>query len=226
VLLFVWRGLPETLARPNPQALQLAGLLRNFGTVLVHPGFRAWTLLVTATYGGLFTVLSASAFAYIEVLGLSAAQYGLAMASGSLAYLLGTLACQRWLRRHGLLGAVRRGAWFTLAGGVGMALCALTPWASIPLLLGSQWFFAFGHGIHQPCGQTGAVGPFPHMAGVASALAGCILALGAFAIGLWLGQALDGTLRPMALGVAFWSFCTAVIAWTLVQRHGTPTHPR
>jgi DHA1 family bicyclomycin/chloramphenicol resistance-like MFS transporter len=58
------------------------------------------------------------------------------------------------------------------------------------------------------------------MAGVASALAGCLLALTAFAVGLWLGQAIDGTLRPMALGVAFWGSITAVVAWTLVQRHG------
>jgi DHA1 family bicyclomycin/chloramphenicol resistance-like MFS transporter len=89
-------------------------------------------------------------------------------------------------------------------------------------VLGSQWLYAFGHGIHQPCGQTGAVGPFPQMAGVASALAGCLLALTAFAVGLWLGQAMDGTLRPMALGVAFWGGITAVVAWTLVQRHGAP----
>jgi DHA1 family bicyclomycin/chloramphenicol resistance-like MFS transporter len=60
------------------------------------------------------------------------------------------------------------------------------------------------------------------MAGVASALAGCLLALTAFAVGLWLGQAMDGTIAPMALGVAFWGVATAAVAWTLVQRHGEP----
>jgi DHA1 family bicyclomycin/chloramphenicol resistance-like MFS transporter len=58
---------------------------------------------------------------------------------------------------------------------------------------------------------------------VASALAGCLLALVAFAVGLWLGQAMDDTLRPMALGVAFWGLVTSVVAWTLVQRHGAPS---
>ncbi len=222
VLLFVWRALPETLATPDPRALHWRRLTGNARHVLAHPTFRAWALLISATYGGLFTVLAASSFAYIEVLGLTPAQYGLAMASGSLSYLIGTFFCRRWLLRLGLLGTVRRGALFSLAGGVGMAFCALSPWASIPLVLGSQWLFTFGHGIHQPCGQTGAIGPFPQMAGVASALAGCLLAMTAFAIGLWLGQALDGTLRPMGLGVAFWGVVTAAIAWTLVQRHGVP----
>ena len=222
VLLFVWRAVPETLATPNPRALHMPTLAGNTSRVLADPTFRAWALLITATYGGLFTLLAASSFAYIEVLGLTPLQYGLAMASGSLSYLVGTFCCRRWLLRWGLPGAVRRGAVFTLAGGLGMALCALSSWASLPLVLGSHWLFTFGHGIHQPCGQTGAVAPFPQMAGVASALAGCLLALTAFVVGLWLGQAMDGTLRPMGLGIAFWGVVTAVTAWTLVQRHGLP----
>ncbi len=223
VLVYVWRALPETLAERNPRALHGPTLAANALQVLAHPTFRAWALLVTATYGGLFTLLAASSFVYIEVLGLTPAQYGLAMASGSLSYVVGTFFCRRWLLRVGLLGAVRRGALFTLAGGIGMLLCAWVPsLGTVPMVLGSQWLFAFGHGIHQPCGQTGAVGPFPQMAGVASALAGCMLALTAFAVGLWLGQAMDGTLRPMGLGIAFWGLVTTAIAWTLVQRHGVP----
>jgi len=223
VLVFVWRALPETLATRDPRALHGPTLVGNAAHVLAHPTFRAWTLLVTATYGGLFTLLAASSFAYIEVLGLTPAQYGLAMASGSLSYVLGTFFCRRWLLRLGLLGAVRRGAVFTLAGAMGMLLCATVPsLATVPLVLGAQWLYAFGHGIHQPCGQAGAVGPFPRMAGVASALAGCVLALTAFAVGLWLGYAMDGTLRPMASGIAFWGVVTTAIGWTLVQRHGVP----
>ncbi|MES2957334.1 MAG: Bcr/CflA family efflux MFS transporter [Pseudomonadota bacterium] len=221
VLVFVWRVLPETLVLRNPRALHAPTLFANAKQILSHPGFRAWTLLTTATYGGLFTLLSASSFVYIEVLGLSPAQYGLAMASGSSFYLIGTFFCRRWLLRLGLLGAVRRGALFTLSGALGMLACALVPAvAGVTMVLASQWLFAFGHGIHQPCGQTGAVGPFPQMAGVASALSGCLLALTAFAVGLWLGRAMDGTLAPMAWGVAFWGSLTAAVAWTLVQRHG------
>ena len=72
--------------------------------------------------------------------------------------------------------------------------------------------------MHQPCGQAGAVGPFPQAAGTASALAGFLLAVVAFVVGLWLGQALDGTVRPLGYGLAFWSVATALVAWTLVRR--------
>ena len=225
-LVFVWRCLPETLMLRNPRALHGPTLWANAAEILSHPGFRAWALLVTATYGGLFTLLASSSFTYIEVLGLSPVGYGVAMATGSASYLAGTFFCRRWLLGKGLLGTVKRGAVFSLAGALGMLLCALLPpLASVPFVLGAQCLFAFGHGIHQPCGQTGAVGPFPHMAGVAAALAGCALALTAFVIGLWLGLAMDGTLRPMGLGLAFWGTTTALVAWTLVQRHGTLPRP-
>jgi DHA1 family bicyclomycin/chloramphenicol resistance-like MFS transporter len=218
---FVWRALPETIPRRNPQATTLRPLAAASGAVLRHPTFIAWTGLVSATYGGLFTILAASSFVYIDVIGLSPAIYGLAMASGSLAYFAATFVCRRWLVTHGLAGAVKRGAVFTLAGGVLAAALAAAGVQTVWAVLLPQWLFTFGHGIHQPCGQAGAVGPFPHAAGVAAALAGCTLALVAFGIGVWLGAAIDGTTRPMAYGMALWSAITAGLAWTLVQRHAT-----
>jgi DHA1 family bicyclomycin/chloramphenicol resistance-like MFS transporter len=219
LLAIAWR-LPETLRARDPRALQLPVLARNARTVFAHPTFRAWTLLTASTYAGLFIMLSGSSYVYIGVLGMTASQYGLAMAAGSSIYLAGTVVCRRWLRRVGMVGAVQRGAFFTLAGGLGLAACALADGPSIGLVLFAHYLFTFGHGVHQPCGQAGAVGPFPQMAGVASALAGCLLALLAFAVGSWLGAAMDGSLRPLGFGLAGASIATALVAWTLVRRHG------
>ncbi|MEF7612313.1 Bcr/CflA family efflux MFS transporter [Aquincola sp. MAHUQ-54] len=220
VLVFVWRTLPETARSLNPRAMHPGPLSRTVREVGSNPTFVAWTALTASTYGGLFLVLSSSSFVYIEVLGFTAAQYGLALGSGSVAYVLGTFVCRRWLVRHGLTGTVRRGAFFTLAGGVGMAAFAAAGMQAPLAVLLPHWLYTFGHGIHQPCSQTGAVGPFPHAAGVAAALAGFVLALVAFSVGLWLGQAIDGTVRPMAYGLGVWAVLTAAVAWTLVQRHG------
>jgi DHA1 family bicyclomycin/chloramphenicol resistance-like MFS transporter len=219
-LLFVWRALPETIRQRDPRATQLAPLAANVRAVLRHPTFIAWTALTASTYGGLFTILAASPFVYIDLLGLTPMQFGVAMATGSLSYITGTVVCRRWLLRHGLRGTVRRGALFTLAGGLSLlGLAALGVQAVWAVLL-PQCLYAFGHGVHQPCGQTGAVGPFPHAAGVASAWAGCMLALVAFVVGLWLGHAIDGSVWPLAFGLAIWSVITATVAWTLVQRSG------
>lgn len=45
-----------------------------------------------------------------------------------------------------------------------------------------------------------------------------LLMLAAFAMGLWLGAAMDGTPFPMANGMWFWGVATAAVAWLLVWR--------
>jgi DHA1 family bicyclomycin/chloramphenicol resistance-like MFS transporter len=220
--LVVWR-LPETLAQRNPRALEPARMAGTWAQMLRQPVFLAWSLLLMFTYGGLFTFLASSSFVYIEVLGTSRAVYGLFLASASVSYLAGTFACRRWIAAHGIARTVRRAAAFSLAGGLGMAALSLagvtSPWAiCLPQLV-----FNFGHGIHQPCGQAGVVGPFPQAAGAASALSGFMSAAAAFLIGLWLGRAIDGTVFPLTLTLALFSVLTAAVAWTLVQRHGDPS---
>jgi len=113
---------------------------------------------------------------------------------------------------------VQRAAWCTLAAGLLSVLPVLVGSHGVWSVLAAQALFAFAHGVHQPCGQAGAVGPFAHAAGAASALAGFLLAVVAFAVGAWLGQVLDAGLLPYALGLGFWSLATALVALTLVRR--------
>ncbi len=212
--------MPETLAQRNPLALQPRALLGTWLHVLKSPTFWAFSLQTTATYGGLFTFLAASSFVYIDVLGLTRTQYGWTMASACAAYLGGTFLCRRLLARHGLQRTVAIAGGLSVAGGTLMALVAWMGWHHPWGLLLPFYLFMLGHGIHQPCGQSGAVGPFPQAAGVASALNGFMMMLAAFAIGGWLGQRLDGTVWPLVNGIWFWSVVLAIISWTLVQKFG------
>lgn len=216
-----WR-FEETVPQRNPEATRLRPLLRNWMGVARHPTFRAWVSLLALTYGGLFVFLAASSFVFIEVLGVSRIGYGAVMASNSLAYVAGTLLCRRLLVSRGLRRTVKLGASFTLAGGLGMVLLSLAGVHSVWAVLVPQWGFALGHGIHQPCGQVGAVGPFPDKAGTAAALSGFLMMAVSFAIGIWLGHALNGTVYPLTLGIGAFSIGVAAVAWTLVQRHGEP----
>ncbi|WP_431191955.1 multidrug effflux MFS transporter [Rubrivivax gelatinosus] len=221
-LAFVVLRLPETIVQKNPHATAPGPLFGAWAGIARNRTFLAWTLLTSSTYGGLFTILAGSSFVYMNGFGLSAGAYGLAMATGSLAYLGGTVICRRWIMRLGMAPAVRRAAAFTLAGGAGTVAAALAGADSVWPYLVAQWLFCFGHGVHQPCGQAGAVGPFPRQAGVASALAGFVLAFTAFCIGRWLGLVHGADPRPYALTLGFWAAATATIAWTLVQRLPEP----
>jgi len=217
--LIAWR-FGETLTRRNPDALRLGTLAGTWAMVLRNPTFLAFSALTTAAYGLLFTFLATSSFVFIQVLGLTKTQYGLVMLWNSLAYIVGTFVCRRWLPRYGVRGSVARASLLTLAGGTAMGVLALAGVQSVLAIVAPATLTMLAHGVHQPCGQTGAVGPFPQAAGAASALNGFVMMLAAFGIGGWLGTRMDGTVMPLVLGMWFWSVCIALIAWTLVRRYG------
>jgi DHA1 family bicyclomycin/chloramphenicol resistance-like MFS transporter len=170
----------------------------------------------------LFCLLASSSFVFIRMLGVGRVQYGLILGSVSLAYICGTFWCRRLLLRHGLRGAVKRGAAFSLAGGASMALLSLAGVHTVWAILLPQYLFAIGHGVHQPCGQAGAVGPFPEKAGTAASLSGFTMTLSALCVGVFLGLTLDASVYPLTLGIGALSVALAAVAWTLVQRHGEP----
>lgn len=209
--------IPESLAKPDPAALQPSRIVANWRTLLRHPSFRAYTLLTCLAYATLYTFLASSAFVFIDVLGLSRQHYGLVVGGGALVYFIGTLLCRRWLQRLSVPQTVRRGAWFSFAGALGMGLAAWVFPPSVPALLIPHVFVMLGHGVLQPCSQAGSVGPFPRQAGAAAALSGFAVALVAFALGGWLGLSLDGTVRPMALTMMVMGLGAALCGWTLVQ---------
>jgi MFS transporter, DHA1 family, multidrug resistance protein len=177
-------------------------------------------LLLSCTYGGLFLFLGASSFVFIDVLGTSRLGYGRIMASNSVAYIAGTWLCRRLLAKRGLRRTARVGGAFSLVGGLLAAALSLAGLHTVRAVLLPQWIYAAGHGIHNPCGQTGSIGPFPEKAGTAAALSGFLMMLTAFGVGLWLGRHLDGTVYPLTLGLGVMGTAVALAAWTLVQRDG------
>ncbi len=212
----------ESLPAPNPRALEPRTLVRTWLTVARHPTFMAYSALSVGAYGGLFTFLAASSFVYIKVLGLTKTQYGLVMFSVSCVYIVGTFMCRRLLTRFGVRRTVALAAFLTLTGGTSLAALAFLGVHNLWALTLPFYLYMLGHGVHQACSQSGAVGPFPQAAGAASALNGFLITVAAFAMGGWLGQHLDGTVYPLAYGIWFWSVWISVVAWTLVQKYGEP----
>ncbi len=211
-------GFRETLPQPDAQALRPTRLARTWLRVLRNRRFLAFALLAMSSYGGLFTFLAASSFVFIKILDMSRLHYGLMMFSMAFAYLLGTYLCRMLLARLHLQTTVALGGALSLAGGTLVGLANLSGVASAWTVLPPFYLYMLGHGIAQPCGQAGAVGPFPDAAGAASALSGCLMMLCAFCMGQWLGVRLEGSSLPMTQGIWFWGVVTALVAWGLVWR--------
>jgi DHA1 family bicyclomycin/chloramphenicol resistance-like MFS transporter len=227
-LLVVALRFEETLAQKNPRALEPVTLLRTWWAILQNPTFWAFTLLAATSYGGLFTFLAASSFVFIQVLGLSQPAYGLAMFTMSLSYIAGTFICRRLLPRYGVRKTVALAGACTLTAGTSMGLLALAGVQHVAAIMVPFYIFMLAHGVHQPCGQSGAVGPFPQAAGAASALSGFLMMIAAFFMGGWLGKSLAAqpdSVLPLTNGLWFWSVLIAATAWTLVQRFGEVKTP-
>jgi DHA1 family bicyclomycin/chloramphenicol resistance-like MFS transporter len=197
-----------------------------FATYLAVAGshsFRAYTLTATASYAGLFAFLSGSSFVLIRVLGLSATQFALSFSVMVAGYLVGTLACRRLVNR-GLQHAIQAGALVQLAAGTALAAAALAGWHIAEAIVVPMFVFGVSHGLIQSPAQSGAVAPFRHAAGAAAALLGFLMMTCAAAIGVWIGVSYNGTVYPLTLTIAACSAVTALVAFTLVRRHGDVSH--
>lgn len=221
-LLLVTLRFQETLLHKNPRALQPGILVRTWKVILGNPAFLAFSVLSIATYGGLFTFLAGSSFIFIQIFKLSKTQYGLLMLVIAVFYVAGTMLCRVLLRRFGLRKTIMIAAGLSLTGGTLLGVLALARVQSVWAIVLPQAIFMIAHGVLQPCGQAGAVGPFPRAAGAASAMNGFLMMAAAFVTGGWLGSQMDGSVSPMTNAIWFWSVVLAITAWTAVRKYGDP----
>jgi len=224
VLIYVY--FDESLAQRNPLALQANSLWASIKLIARHPTFQAYSALSTASFAGLFTFLATSSFVFTQNMELSKTVYGLLMFSMSLSYIVGTFICRWLLLRTSVQYCVLMASFVSVFSGVLMVLVAYTG-------PGQSWFgawavmlpvnlFLLAHGVHQPCGQSGCIAPFPEMAGTASALNGSSMMLVAFGVGTWIGTHMSDPLLTMAQGMMGAAICIGLIGCLAVRKIPLP----
>jgi DHA1 family bicyclomycin/chloramphenicol resistance-like MFS transporter len=212
-----WRLLHETNRHPDPTATDFRTLAANAGRIVTHRAFVGYAACFTFTYCGLFAFLSASAFVLIEVLGVPPERYGLWFMLAVAGNMSGAYVCSRLTHRLSLARLLAIGATVTTGGGLAMLALALGGVSHPLAIVLPISAYLFGHSFTSPVCMAAAVGPFPQMAGLASALLGFIqLATGAVA-GQVLMRLHDGTTRPLAAGVALFA-CGVLLAYLLLVR--------
>lgn len=221
-LLGVLLMLDETNTSRNPHAISLRGLLHSYRALLSHRGYVGYVATISACYSVIFSFISGSSFVLIEVVGLSADLYGLSFATMVIGYMSGTFASGRFGRRVGIDRLILTGAAICTAAGLAMAGFAWFGEVGVASIVVPQVIAMLGVGLVFPNCQAGAIGPFPTMAGAASALLGFSQMGVAAAVGLGIGHAFDGTARPMATSIALASLltflCFRLIVWPVRER--------
>ena len=208
----------ETNRHPDPAATRPRVLVAKYALVLRSPEFLAFTMVGSASYGGLFAFIAGSSFVLIRVLGVPTAYFGLAFAFCVCGYLIGTLACRRLLSRMSVPRALRVGATLALTSGLTMAALAAAGVHHWAALLLPAFGFLLAHGINFPCGQVASVAPFPRHAGAAAGLFGFSVMAVAALTGVWIGATHNGTVYPLVYTMAAYAAALFVIVFGWVAR--------
>jgi DHA1 family bicyclomycin/chloramphenicol resistance-like MFS transporter len=210
-------GVRETNVRRDPTALHPGQMGRNLAVLLGDRSYLGYVLVNALMFGGQFAFISGSSFVLIGVLGVSPSVFGLCFGAVALGIMTGTFLSGRFGGRLGLDRTIRAGT--TLGAGAGLVLAALA-WSgvlTVAAVIAPMYVFAVGLGLTLPNGMAGAIGPFPHMAGLAAAVAGFLQMTGSALYSMAVGHFFDGTARPMATAIAL-AGCMAAIAFRSLRR--------
>lgn len=202
-------GMAETNAHKSPDAMKPARLLGNYRRLAASRLYLAYVLTGSAAFAGLFAFISGSPFVLVDFLGLSPPAYGLSFGLVAAGFMVGSTVSGRLARRVGIDRLIRAGVILCLVGGamaLGMPL-ALGP--SVAVVIGPMVVFLAGFGLVAPNAMAGALGPYPEMAGAASALLGFTQMSLAAVAGAAVGQLHDGTQLVMTAGVCVSGIATA-----------------
>jgi MFS transporter, DHA1 family, multidrug resistance protein len=213
-----------TAARVVPETNVYAGARGDAPTegrlaaLLGPPRYLAYVAVAALMFGGQFAFITGSSFALIGLLGVSPTTYGLCFAAVATGLMAGNFVSVKIGARFGIDTMLRAG---TLIGAVAGGVMASLAWAgvaSVASVIAPMFGFAFGLGFVLPNAAAGAIGPFPRMAGLASAVLGFVQLTGSAIYALAISHFHDDTLRPMATGVAVAGVLALVTIVTATRR--------
>ncbi|MET4807684.1 multidrug effflux MFS transporter [Limibacillus sp. MBR-115] len=220
--LLLWL-VPETNRYKDPDATRPGAILRNYRTLLRERRYLGYVWVTAAVFGGLFAFISGSSFIIIETLGYSPFAFGLCFLVFVTGFMTGSLLSGRFSRRFGVDRLILIGTSLSLAAGTTGAVFALAGVLNLWVILVPIFPFMVGCGMVLPNAFAGAIGPYPRMAGAASALLGFLQMVVGAASGVAVGQLADGTARPMMVMI----FLGALLGfWARIVLLRGPSEPK
>ncbi|HZH50583.1 MAG TPA: multidrug effflux MFS transporter, partial [Microvirga sp.] len=194
--------LPESIRAKSEVPISFLSILKGFGVLLRHRGYRAYVALSMLAYGGLFAFISGSSFVLQGLYGLSELAYAFSFAFVVVGFIAGTTLAQRLVGPRGLDGTIRFGVMALALGGVLMLALVLAGLPSSLAITGPMAIYGLGVGLTMPQAMASALMPFPGRAGAASSLLGICQMTFAAILGILLGQGLDASALPLPAAIA------------------------
>ena len=189
--------LGESLPKRDLDALHPLQMLRNYASLLHSPSYLGYMLTCSFMYAGLFAFISGSSFVFIQHFAYSEQHFGYFFSLAVIGYITGTFISGRYSKIIGLEQLLVRGAYVALVAGLSMAALYWLGVDYAAAIIIPMMVYMAGTGMSMPLTMAGAIGPYPHMAGSASALFGFVQMTLAALAGMLVGQLHDGSPRAM-----------------------------
>ncbi|WP_432283494.1 multidrug effflux MFS transporter [Aminobacter sp. BA135] len=222
-LLTVRFALVETVER-DPSRVRLGAVMKTYRNLLGSGYFLFSSLVIAGTLGAYYTQATVLPFILMDRLGLTPAQFGLAMLFQSASFISGSLFMRSFIPRYGAYRMVPVGLAISSLGAAAMAvfLGFYEPtFLSVTLPMA---MFVFGNSFVMPAMSAATVAAFPDNAGAAASLSG-FLQMGS---GL-LGTVVAGILGDAMLGISVvvpLMALGAVLAWLAWRKLPEPALAR
>lgn len=211
ISIWAYLRLPETLKPENRRAFDPATILDGFRIVLTNRVALCYTIATTFVFSALFGFINSAQQIYVEIYGLGT-WFPLLFAAVALLMALSAFLNSRLVGRFGM----RRLSHSALLGflAVNVVLFAMSLAGPMPLVqfVGILGVAMFLFGWIGPNFNALAMEPLGHVAGTASSVLGFTQTFGGGVLGAMIGQAFDGTVRPITA-----AYCAvSIIALVLV----------
>lgn len=163
--------LEETVTIRDPMACCPRVVCANYGYLLKSRVYMGYALVAAISVGTVFTVGSTLPFLLVNGFGVSPALYGWIAGIPAFGYLSGSFMSGKLAYFFSLPKLILFGSLLGLLSmAVGLILNIWIVPFSLYTLIAPIVFFMFGMGFLVPTGSSGAMAPFPKLAGSASAL--------------------------------------------------------
>lgn len=173
--IWIWVGthLGETNRERIMDALAPRRLLSIYGGLLWNRVYMAYVGVIALGFCGMFAYTTDAAFLFIAGMGLRESTFGLLIVFTTAAFVVGNITSSRLIASGHLKGGtmIRIGLVIEFFGGC--AMLWLADDLTVVHVVGPMMVYLLGFGMILPAGFSGALQPFPRVAGSASALLGC-----------------------------------------------------
>ena len=215
---FAWRQ-PETLRADRRAPFSLRRILGAFGEAFTHPVTLGYTVAAGLVFGAFVGYLASTQQVLGELYGLGA-QFPIYFGANALAFGAASMLNARLVMKLGMRRLAGSGLSATSALSVVFFIATLLLDGHPPLwaLMGYLLLTFFCVGVLFGNFNALAMEPMGHIAGVAAAVIGSLATIISSVLGWALGQAYDGTVRPMIAGFAVLTIL-ASLSMILAERY-------